>query len=159
MTAAIVLLRFSSMCPRKSRRRESQGYCNCDTLLLSVGLLPDSWNLKDQSRYAVPINPGTVQENLAESLDRPYYSLRRLGNGALVHVPGTATPLTGSVPRCRLEGWPEAPFKVVITRLAQPTAVTFNDQPVEHAYDAAHRALVVTLPAHATGALTLAVTE
>lgn len=121
----------------------------------SVGLLPDSWNLKDQSRYAVPINPGTVQENLAESLERPYYSLRRLGNGALVHVPGAATPLAGSVPRCRLEGWPEEPFKVVVTRLAQPTAVTFNDQPVEYAYDAAHRALVITLPARATGVLTL----
>ena len=120
-----------------------------------VGLLPDSWNLRAQSRYPVPINPGTVQENLAECLSRPYYSLRRLPTGVLVHAPGAVTPLEGTVPRCRIEGWPEAPFKVVLTRLEQPTAVTFDDRPAEHVYDSAHRALVVTLPARATGVLTV----
>ena len=118
-----------------------------------VGLLPDSWNLRAQSRYPVPINPGTVQENFAECLSRPYYSLRRLPTGVLVHAPGAVTPLEGTVPSCRIEGWPEAPFKVVLTRLEQPTAVTFDDRPAEHVYDPAHRALVVTLPARATGIL------
>ena len=28
-----------------------------------VGLLPDSWNLERQTRFPIPINPGTVQEN------------------------------------------------------------------------------------------------
>ena len=120
-----------------------------------IGLLPDSWNLGAQARYPVPINPGTVQENLAESLDRPYYAVRRLAGGALIHVPGAAKSLSDTELRCEIEGWPESPFQVVVTRAKKPAAVTFAGQPAEHLYDAAHRALTVTLPARAKGELVI----
>ena len=120
-----------------------------------IGLLPDSWDLVKQSRYAVPINPGTVQENLAEHIGRPFYSLRRLSGGSLIHVPGLAENLSDKDLRCRIEGWPEASFKVVVTRLDQPRTVTFNGEPVAVHYDAARRALEVTLPAYARGELVI----
>ncbi len=118
-----------------------------------IGCLPDSWNLEQQTRYPVPINPGTVQENFAECMDRPYYALRTLGNGTLIHVPGAATPLppqNGTL-RCRIAGWPETPFKVVLTRLDKPARVTFNRLSVPYEYESAHRAAIITLPARATG--------
>ena len=120
-----------------------------------IGLLPDSWDLEAQSRYAVPINPGTVQENLAECIGRPYYAVRRLAGGALVHVPGAAKSLSGTELRCEIEGWPEAPFQAVVTRLAKPASVAFAGTPAEHVYDAARRTLTVTLPARAKGELVI----
>ena len=132
---------------RQTHTAEDPGY---------IGLLPDSWNLEAQSRYLVPINPGTVQENLAECIGRPYYAVRRLAGGTLVHVPGSAKSLSETELRCAVEGWPETPFRVVFTRLEKPAAVTFAGHPVEHVYDAARRALTVTLPARAKGELALA---
>ena len=121
----------------------------------AIGLLPDSWNLEAQSRYPVPINPGTVQENLAESLGRPYYALRRLAGGTLLHVPGDAKSLSDTELRCEIAGWPEAPFQVVLTRLDKPASVTFAGRPAEHVHDAARRTLTVTLPARAAGELVI----
>jgi len=127
-----------------------------------IGLLPDSWDLTEQRRYAVPINPGTVQENLAECLGRPYYALRRLDDGSLLHFPGKAdcVTLTGAADcqlqvRCEIEGWPEAPFAAVVTRTDKPRAVTLDGRPLECDYDAERRALVLRLPPRAAGELVL----
>jgi len=134
-----------------------------------VGLLPDSWDLTRQTRFPIPINPGTVQENFAEAIDLPFYSLGSLDATTLLHVPGKSRTLSSdrhplhphhalgqraSRPlQCLIECWPETPFKVVATRIAPPRAVSFNGVPVPHEYDAAHRTLIITLPARAQGAL------
>ena len=124
----------------------------------SIGLLPDSWNLELQTRYAVPINPGTVQENLAEHLDNPFYALRRLAGGVLLHVPGNARSLSDTELRCEIAGWPEDAFKIVLTRLDVPNGkidVRLNGNTLDAKYDAPHRALIVTLPPRACGELTV----
>ncbi|MBI5835494.1 MAG: hypothetical protein HZB16_24590 [Armatimonadetes bacterium] len=58
-----------------------------------VGLLPDSFNLKGQSRNPVAINPGTVQANAVQLFDRAplYSSWVDRTNGLIVHAPGGLT--------------------------------------------------------------------
>lgn len=121
----------------------------------NIGLLPDSWNLAEQTRNPVPINPGTVQENYAECIGLPFYSLRALGDGTLIHVPGNATrvPTKDGSLRCTIDGWPQAPFKVCLTHVEQPASVTFKGADVPFEFVPAHRALIVTLPASAAGEL------
>lgn len=121
----------------------------------SIGLLPDSWNLEQQTRYAVPINPGNVQENFAECIGQPFYSFRALGSGAILHVLGDATriPAQDGSLRCAVKAWPQTPSRACIAHLAKPTSVTFNGADVPREYITAHRTLVVTLPANASGEL------
>ena len=123
----------------------------------AIGCLPDSWNLIQQTRYAVPINPGTVQENYTECLGMPYYALRSLGRGRLLHAPGqiTVLPSQGTSLRCRVSGWPEEPFRIVVTRLEPPRSVMFNGAPAQHEHLSRQRALLITLPARATGELAI----
>ena len=124
----------------------------------SIGLLPDSWNLELQTRYAVPINPGTVQENLAEYLKSPFYALRRLPGGILLHMPGNAHSLSKTELRCEIAGWPEESFCAVFTRVDATDGeidVRLNGKVLETKYDASHRALIVTLPPRARGELTV----
>ncbi|MGN0852993.1 MAG: hypothetical protein ACI4Q3_06415 [Kiritimatiellia bacterium] len=118
-----------------------------------VGLLPDSWNLATQSRYAVPINPGTVQENVAELTGLPYYSRLAFADGSCLHVPGALSRLQLENGRriCEIEGWPESPFQIVLARTSRPAEVLFNGRPIPFDHVAAHRALVVTLPPRAKG--------
>ena len=125
-----------------------------------VGLLPDSWNIEHQSRYPIPINPGTVQENFAEYVKVPFYSLRALaradgGAPALVHAAGEVealAPEKGTL-RCRIAAWPQTPSKVVVTRVAKPQRVLFAGVPAKFEYIPERRALVVGLPASACGVL------
>ena len=125
-----------------------------------VGLLPDSWDLEHQSRYPIPINPGTVQENFAEYVGMPFYSVRALARGdggapALVHAAGDVealAPEKGTL-RCRVTAWPQAPSKVVVTRVAKPHKVLFNGVSAKFEYISERRALVVELPASARGVL------
>lgn len=125
----------------------------------AVGCLPDSWDLVRHVRYPVPINPGTVQENYAEALGKPYYAVRALGNGALVHVPGKARPfpLEKRSFRVEVDLWPESPCRVVATRCARPESVTLDGKAVDFRYLAGHRAVVMTLPALAKGLLEILV--
>ena len=125
-----------------------------------VGLLPDSWNLEHQSRYPIPINPGTVQENFAEYVKMPFYSLRALarasgGAPALVHAAGEVeviVPEKGTL-RCRITAWPQTPSKVVVTRVAKPQRVLFAGAPAKFEYIPERRALVVEITASACGVL------
>ena len=125
-----------------------------------VGLLPDSWNLEHQARYPIPINPGTVQENFAEYVQMPFYSVRavvRPGSGApaLVHAAGDVealAPEKGTL-RCRVTAWPQAPSKVVVTRVSKPQRVLFAGAPVKFEYIPERRAIVVEIPAKASGVL------
>ena len=125
-----------------------------------VGLLPDSWDLEHQSRYPIPINPGTVQENFAEYVGMPFYSVRALARGdggapALVHAAGEVEALTSEkgTLRCRVTAWPQAPSKVVVTRVAKPHKVLFNGTPAKFEYIPKRRAIVVEIPARAHGVL------
>jgi hypothetical protein len=125
-----------------------------------VGLLPDSWNLERQTRYPIPINPGTVQENFAEHVRLPFYSLRalpRIGGGmpALVHAAGDVEalePRDGAM-RCRVAAWPQASSKIVVTRVAKPAGVKFAGAPARFEYVPVRRALVAEIPAGAEGVL------
>lgn len=129
-----------------------------------AGLLPDSWNLEKQDRYWCPINPGTVEENFLEAIDRPFYSLRVLAGSdtqrkpALLHLAGAAEALPPAKGhrRARIACWSETPSKAVVTRLEKPAAVTLDGQPVPFDYLPRHRAVVLTLPARARGELDLA---
>ncbi|MBP5319798.1 MAG: hypothetical protein J6334_02335 [Kiritimatiellae bacterium] len=131
-----------------------------------IGLLPDSWNLMRQNRFPIPINPGTVQENLAEWTGMPFYSLRALPRGnrpsSIIHVPGAVEPLPakeGEI-RCRIALWPEAPATAVITRIGQsPKNVTFNGTKISFTHDATRRILIIPLPARAEGELVVASDE
>ncbi len=132
----------------------------------NVGLLPDSWNLLKQDRYFCPINPGTVEENLAAYLYLPFYSLTAAPlrkddqKPVLIHAPGQVDVLTGT-PEGRIDVfvdlWPEAPSRIVLTRLDRPKSVEFLAQKIPYAYLAERRALIVTLPARAAGTLRVAV--
>lgn len=120
------------------------------------GLLPDSFNLIEQTRYPVPINPGTLQENAAEAVGRPYYTVAHpvAGRPELIHVPGGVTagaPKAGESLRCRLAPWPETPFRTVISRVARPKSVTWNGKDVPFTWK--DQVLVVELTPAATGDL------
>ena len=128
-----------------------------------VGLLPDSWNLERQSRYPIPINPGTVQENFAEYVKMPFYSLCALaradgGTPALVHAAGDVEALASArgMLRCRIAAWPQAPSKVVVTRVAKPSNVLFDGAPAKSEYISDRRAIIVEIPARAYGLLEVA---
>ena len=124
-----------------------------------VGLLPDSWNLERQTQFPIPINPGTVQENFAEHVRLPFYSLRALpragGAPALVHAAGNVEVLESAngALRCRVAAWPQAPSKVVVTRVAKPREVKFGGAPAKFEYIPERRALVVEVPSGADGVL------
>ena len=131
-----------------------------------VGLLPDSWDLEHQTRYPIPINPGTVQENFAEYVKVPFYSLRALaradgGAPALVHAAGEVealAPEKGAL-RCRITAWPQTPSKVVVTRVAKPQRVLFAGAPAKFEYIPERRAIVMEIPANARGMLEVVVSD
>ena len=123
------------------------------------GLLPDSVYIDAQSRNPAPINPGDVQENLAEMLRSPHYALRAFPGSepALLHMAGEATDLAakGGKLTCRVHAWPERESRLVVTRIDMPKSITLDGKPLKFTYDAARRIAVATLPPSASGLLTL----
>ena len=121
------------------------------------GLLPDSVYIEAQTRNPAPINPGDVQENLAEMLKSPYYALRAFPGKVpvLLHAAGDATDLTrkGNTLTCRIAAWPEKESRLCLTRVGAITSVALNGRPLAFTYDASRRIAVVTLPARAKGRL------
>ena len=98
------------------------------------GLMPDSTEMSAQRRLFVPINPGTLEENLAWLVGKPYYRCvrARSGRGAspLVHVAGDARALPaeeGELVRFSVDAWPVPKSKVFITRIARPLKVLVDD--------------------------------
>ena len=121
------------------------------------GLLPDSIFIEAQTRNPAPINPGDVQENLAEMLKSPYYALRAFPGASpvLLHMAGDATGLErrGNVLSCRIEAWPDMESRLVLTRVGPVASAALNGRPLPFTYDAARRIAIVTLPARAKGNL------
>ncbi|MBQ6341308.1 MAG: hypothetical protein IJI36_19390 [Kiritimatiellae bacterium] len=105
-----------------------------------VGLLPDSFQPATQKREPVPINPGTVQENVSDFIGLPYYRVARAVPGVcrtLVHAPGRVTARSvGKDEQARIdvEGWPKRPYRVAFTRLRKPRAVTVDGKSVSFDY-------------------------
>lgn len=113
------------------------------------GLLPDYFLLKPQISDGPAINPGTVQAHLAEAYDKtPMYSVTRLSNGSLVHVPGEVRPEKSAEGTLKLTvtAWPEGEYRMLVTRVGQaPKKVLWNGAAITLRYlDAAH-AVIVTL--------------
>ena len=123
------------------------------------GLLPDSVYIDGQSRNPPAINPGDVQENLAEMLQSPYYALRAFPGKkpVLLHMAGDATKLArkGNAFTCHIAAWPETESRLVLTRAEAVAAVSLNGKPLVFTYDAVRRIAVVTLPPHAEGRLAI----
>ena len=123
------------------------------------GLLPDSIFIEAQTRNPAPINPGDVQENLAEMLKSPYYALRAFPGASpvLLHMAGEATKLErkGNVLSCRVEAWPDTESRLVLTRVGSVASAALNGKPLAVTHDAARRIAVVTLPAMAKGHLVI----
>ena len=121
------------------------------------GLLPDSIYVEAQTRNPAPINPGDVQENLAEMLKSPYYALRAFPGRTpvLLHMAGDAAKLVrrGNVLSCRVDAWPETESRLVLTRIDKIASVTLNGKPIAFRHDAVRRIATVTLPPCAKGAL------
>ena len=127
------------------------------------GLLPDSIYVDGQTRNPPAINPGDVQENLAEMLKSPYYALRAFPAATdrdppvLLHMAGDAMELArrGNVLTCRIAAWPETESRLVLTRIDKIASVTLNGKPLAFTHDDARRIAVVTLPATAKGHLVI----
>ena len=125
------------------------------------GLLPDSVYIEAQTRNPAPINPGDVQENLAEMLKSPYYALRAFkvvtnrDTPVLLHMAGNAENLTcrGNVLACSIVAWPDTESRIVPTRIGSISSVTLNGKPLAFRHDVARHVAVVTLPAKAKGKL------
>ena len=119
------------------------------------GLLPDSIFIEAQTRNPAPINPGDVQENLAEMLKSPYYALRAFPGKmpVLLHAAGDATDLArkGNTLTCRIAAWPETESRLVLTRIDPIASVTLNGKTLAFTHDAARRIAVVMLPSGAKG--------
>ena len=123
------------------------------------GLLPDSIYVDGQTRNPPAINPGDVQENLAEMLKSPYYTLRAFPGKVpvLLHAAGDATDLMrkGNTLACRIAAWPETESRLVLTRVGPLASITLNGKPLAFTHDAARRIAIVTLPPRAEGKLVI----
>jgi hypothetical protein len=114
------------------------------------GLLPDSFNLVLQYRYGPDINPGTLEANIAATSDRPLYTVSRLPQGGLIHVPGAL--LSSKENEHTIRAWPQAPYWVAITRARMPKEVLLTENGAAKAslpfsYFRECRTLLVRMPA------------
>jgi hypothetical protein len=106
------------------------------------GLLPDFWLFDQQVGEGPAINPGTVQAGLAEAFGRtPLYTVTRLADGSLLHVPGrsTAAPL-------HITTWVEGDYRVLLTRVPRaPSSIKWNGEEVEGRFLEEAKAVVIPL--------------
>jgi hypothetical protein len=82
------------------------------------GLLPDSYNLRPQTRNGVAINPGTVQTNAVRLFNRPeIYDFRAFrSSGLWIHAPGAITNIREQNGRVsfKVQGWGEHPYYLLV---------------------------------------------
>lgn len=99
------------------------------------GLLPDSFDLRTQSRNPVPINPATLLPVALQALgEARVYDLHCFRQAGLaVHAPGPIEPLEESAARIRfrVEGWPKRPWKVLVTGLQRQPHITVDGNPAD----------------------------
>lgn len=113
------------------------------------GLLPDFFLLKAQMSDGPAINPGTLQTHLAEAYGRTsMYSVSRLSNGSLVHVPGEVRqePAADGSLKLVVAAWPEDTYRILITRVERaPAKAQWNGAEVTPQFLEGARVAIVTL--------------
>lgn len=126
------------------------------------GLLPDSFNLRAQSRNDAAINPGTLQADAVRFYRRlPMYDFHSFpGTGLLVHAPGRIDhprQSAGGV-EFEVEGWPAETYYVLIAGLTRRPRVQIAGQEIDlhepHQYLQDHGRLVLRLNGRSTIRLT-----
>jgi hypothetical protein len=94
------------------------------------GLLPDSFNLRPQTRNGVAINPGTVQNVAARLFGlTPVYDMRAFrGRGVYVHAPGRIIEPaeTTDCVSFEVDGWPPEPYFVLLAGLKGARSIFVN---------------------------------
>jgi hypothetical protein len=123
-----------------------------------VGLLPDSFNLRPQSRNGPAINPATVLAPAARFLSRPllydFVSFPR--HGLLVHAPGSLTVLEerADAVKFTVQPWPRGACSLLINGLWKRPRLRLNDQETPlfppHRYQSAEGRLVLQITTNST---------
>ena len=127
------------------------------------GLLPDSFNLRAQSRNDAAINPGTLQADAVRLYNRaPMYDFHSFrAAGLLIHAPG---PITD--PRDALQGisfhvesWSPNPYYVLIAGLKHRPVLRVGDREMDlsapNEYDPVPGRLILRLNGRTEVGLTL----
>ncbi|MBK9138799.1 MAG: hypothetical protein IPM17_08570 [Verrucomicrobia bacterium] len=122
-----------------------------------LGLLPDSYNLRPQSRNGPNINPATVLAPAARWLGQPVYDHRAfLRHGLIVHAPGVVDEVQERADGVafRVRGWPSEPYEILVVGLSQRPEVRLNGAPLylspPHVFQAAEGRLILRLQGNAT---------
>jgi hypothetical protein len=125
-----------------------------------TGLLPDSFNLREQTRNYPAINPGSLfADALRMYRKAPIYDFQVFrSSGLLVHAPGKITHVrddSGSAV-LHVEGWPEEAYHVLVCGLrAAPRSIFINghalDRKTEAVWDTSRHLLTVNM--HGAGTL------
>lgn len=131
---------------------------------LRQGLLPDSFNLRAQSRNDAAINPGTLQADAVRFYDRPpvydFHSFRVAG--LLLHAPGRiAHPRDASQGiSFNVESWSPGPYYVLVAGLKHRPRVTVGGREIDlsdpNQYDPTRGRLILRLKGRADVQLTTA---
>jgi hypothetical protein len=121
-----------------------------------VGLLPDSFSPKTQTRNNPAINPATVLVPAIPALGEPvpYDFVVSRRHQWRVHAPGPISDFVEDADgiRFRVAGWPEQPWRVLVNGVHQSVKIRVNDAPPPPATVEPHRAegwLILTLTAPA----------
>lgn len=116
-----------------------------------AGLLPDSFNLRGQTRNPANINPATVLAPAIRTLaEPPIYDFRALPErGLRIHAPGAIQLTEAGRPGVAftVHGWSPRPYYIVVNGLRQTPHVRLNGAPTvmaaPHEYqDAAGRLIL-----------------
>jgi hypothetical protein len=121
-------------------------------------LLPDSYNLRAQTRNGPAINPATVEAPATRMLARPaLYDFAALNrHGLVVHAPGEIAAIQERLDGVgfTVRGWSASPFWILINGFAKTPTVRINGKAVAlvapHFYQAAAGRLVLQLDGTAT---------
>jgi hypothetical protein len=118
-----------------------------------LGLLPDSYNLRAQSRNGPAINPATVLAPALRALGQaPIYDYRLFSRLALqVHAPGKITDVEERAQGVKftVSGWSKRPYWVLVNGLWQKPRLRIDGQEVlltgPYQYQAAEGRLILQL--------------
>jgi len=114
-----------------------------------VGLLPDFFELREQSRAGPAINPGTVGSSAGRLYGQgplyDFHAFRR--SGLLVHAPGKIVPGSESERSLMFTvyGWPKEPYFVLVNGCTGAPAVKVNAASVPAEFHATEGRLILKL--------------
>ncbi|HXG48600.1 MAG TPA: hypothetical protein VNO52_13315 [Methylomirabilota bacterium] len=118
-----------------------------------VGLLPDFYELREQTRAGPAINPATVGANAIRLyFEGPLYDFRVFRRAGLrVHAPGLITPEAEDERGATftVRGWPRQPWFLLVNGLRAAPAVKINDAPASGDFDPAAGTLIMPVSASA----------